>query len=136
MIEEIIERTIVRHIATAKAKQAPAHVLFPAAYYRRWAAIVIEHHFPALEFSGPVDELPCEEHGETTELVQSFCPVMVGSLSGMCMVYLRAKLKAPEQAARFEQADALVFNYDENEMGSMPMLHWRRSGESHDFDAH
>jgi hypothetical protein len=111
---EVFDQAIIRHVRRLSAGEEAAHVLCPSAYDCRYAEMVIRRHFPTLEFGGLVNELPSFEANQSKDQfkdpIQSFRPVMVASLSRMCLLYLRARLSAAE-VTQFEQAIALAVNY-------------------------
>jgi hypothetical protein len=117
MTMEGLEDAIVRHIGRHLAGGQVAHVLCHEAYYCRHVEPVIRKHFPTLEFGGPVEELPWLAANRSKEPVGSFRLLMVGSIGGMCLLYLCARLSSAAEASQLERAIALVVNYDADQMG-------------------
>lgn len=116
------EDAIVRHIRRHLAGDPVAHVLLPNPCYCRHAEAVIRRHFPTLELGGPMEEMPWLDANRSKDPVQALRPLMVGSISGMCFMYLRARLSSTTDVSEFARAIALVVNYEADEMGRMLCL--------------
>lgn len=119
MTVQEFEEEVVRHISRCRRDGDEGHILCatPYSYYSRQIAVIIRKHFPDLEIGGPAGELAGDRPQQVSDAVDVIRPFMVGSIAGMCLTYLRARLSPPGDAGRFRRANALVVNYDAGETG-------------------
>ena len=113
-----LEASTVQHVSRYFEGEEPVHILCADPYECRAVLTIIEYHFPDLTVGGPSGEPFHHRAGKSHELAQTFLPVMLGSLSGMCCHYQCARLHLPNEAFRFRSAVALVINYDAQQEGS------------------
>ena len=114
---DVLENSIVEFVNEFLRGGQPADILMPESYYCPYAAAAILKNFPRLEFGVLNDDLPLTEKARGLDPTWHIRPLMVGSIGGMCMLYLRVSRSSPSSAAQFGKAKPLVVNYDAGTTG-------------------
>lgn len=107
MKNAVLEQAAVQHVERCLAGEQAAHLLLPSAYDCRHAVEILHKHFPRIAITGPPGALP-----PLPTPTPPLGTIMVGSITGMCIEYLRTRALRPQEAGDFHRAIALVVNYD------------------------